>query len=1221
MQKFYTRRKKLARKAAAFMSAVMLFSSEAGVFMQDMAYVSAADDEAEGGDVQAEETPEDKGAVTTATDGAFSVTAGELQYGEDGSNANGNLDAIFAPELTVDGVKKVLGTDYTVSYKFFTDKAAAEAVTKENFDEAEGVELASVNAGTEIYAVVKAAAADTDYLVSLQLSVAKRLVSVSYKGSTDAAIEGRDVAEDGSYVIAAEDVDYSGFDLSFADGFVYTADASALFSGDITLDLSAVDLSEDSFSNVPMEVELDPAFDDNYELDKNIHGDYYIVKAQYYVVFAANNNGETFMQTYAFPSYDYKGTAAELLDKLGKTDEVLSKEDGAYNLNGFLDPTTDTLVGWTAYIDGFNASKARALSDYKSSDSYSTINVNADASTYEEYSNGKKLELNGRRDYLFVAEISKAAADNIYVSVIPSVFYDARAHVALGSKTKRNKEMADLRVKVNYSMSGEQSGVEYYTELRNGTDYTLEYFNNTDASMAVSENGTYVPVKTGEARPHVKITGKGRYAGFEATVYFDILPTNLGASEWTYEYLHEKDSTYIDGHNYYGEDYPYTYIGSNKADFYGINKATYLLKKGKVSGINPRVTKHFYSYGYDRDYRRTSNYTYAYLDLVQGKDYQLELYKWNTEGSCWELVEGVTDPNKLTEAGDYLVLVRGMGNYCGAVYGSGENVFASGKDTEGYTNPPHDLSNGHQFRIADSMDYDLSTASISIGVKSVNWDGNMRNSASFNIVVKDKKKNVLTEGIDYHVDFVPKYANRNGAYGGQKISASNKYTVRIVGIGDYYNSKQGGKVTIKGSKLNKKWFELSGTSIVLTEAGISAGLTMSDQSDPKFVGYYTKTSGSNRKVIAGGMRYNYSTYSGDSYSGEAFEPTSSVKFSIKTAKVKKMKLADAIKNGYIRFTVSDNGVYNVKGAVPDSIKYETGKYSSGTFSDYDLYDGWTCGFSVYEPDSTSSIGNVTLKFSFKNNKKVGQKAEVTAKVINSDILTGSAKIGNFTVSTKNVKTVGDYHYMPDVYDMAVSSVFAIVTDELKSKGRLDKPNVKLYQVYRDKNGIKHAAALNAKQYKVIAGEELGTNHIAVSTYAVNGTAAGFNFDPGYESPGAYVGIYALYNAELKPADIKAVNISGLEQEIAVNNGVIDNSYAPVFTGVSITPFVDKVKAANAELDYEADYELWFGDNTAAGDKSGMIFVNPRYNKALDTYEYGGSAMINFKITPADAIRL
>ena len=211
--------------------------------------------------------------------------------------------------------------------------------------------------------------------------------------------------------------------------------------------------------------------------------------------------------------------------------------------------------------------------------------------------------------------------------------------------------------------------------------------------------------------------------------------------------------------------------------------------------------------------------------------------------------------------------------------------------------------------------------------------------------------------------------------------------------------------------------------------------------------------------------------------------------------------------------------------------------------------------------------------------------------------------------------------MPDVYDMATSEVFAIVTDELKSKGRLDKPNVKLYQVYRDKNGVKHAAALNAKQYKVIAGEELGTNHIAVRTYAVNGTAAGFNFDPGYEAPGAYVGIYALYNAELKPADIKAINISGLEQEIAVNNGVIDSSFAPVFTGVSITPFVDKVKAANAELAYEADYELWFGDNTAAGDKSGMIFVNPRYNKGLDTYEYGGSAMINFKITPADAIRL
>ena len=418
---------------------------------------------------------------------------------------------------------------------------------------------------------------------------------------------------------------------------------------------------------------------------------------------------------------------------------------------------------------------------------------------------------------------------------------------------------------------------------------------------------------------------------------------------------------------------------------------------------------------------------------------------------------------------------------------------------------------------------------------------------------------------------------------------------------------------------------MSGSSVTVTAAGIAAGVVMDNNKDPHYVGYYNTYASSGKITVhVGGARYKGNNSNYDSYSGEAFDPVSSVKLKIKAVKSEKMKLSDAIRNGYITFTVSDNGGYNIKGAVPDSISYTSGKSGSGYWSEYDLYNGCQIGVSVYEPDSYNSLGHVNLIINIKNNKKVDGKAEVTAKVADKNsFLTGSAKIGSFTVSAREILTIGDYHnYIPDVYDMANSSVFAVVTDELKSKGSLSKPNVKLYQVYRDKNGTKHAGALNAKQYEVVPGNELGSNHIAISTYAANGTASGFNFVPSFETaPGAYVGVFALYNARLTAADITAVNISGLSPEYAVNNGQIDNTYAPEFTGQAITPFIDRIKTVKGGLDFASDYKLGFGDNIAAGEKGGKVYISTMYNKTMDTYEYGGTVEISFKITPAKAIQL
>ena len=52
-------------------------------------------------------------------------------YMDDLFDDQGNLDTIFAPALSVGGVKLVQNTDYTVSYRFFDDPEAAAAIEAE----------------------------------------------------------------------------------------------------------------------------------------------------------------------------------------------------------------------------------------------------------------------------------------------------------------------------------------------------------------------------------------------------------------------------------------------------------------------------------------------------------------------------------------------------------------------------------------------------------------------------------------------------------------------------------------------------------------------------------------------------------------------------------------------------------------------------------------------------------------------------------------------------------------------------------------------------------------------------------------------------------------------------------------------------------------------------------------------------------------------------------
>lgn len=98
-------------------------------------------------------------------------------------------------------------------------------------------------------------------------------------------------------------------------------------------------------------------------------------------------------------------------------------------------------------------------------------------------------------------------------------------------------------VTVTYTYT-EQNGAEKTVKLAKGTDYTVTYANNVNASVykTVGEDGaiSYVPINANKA-PTVKITGKGNFAGVRTTenlkpngqaegakFTFQIMPRDLG---------------------------------------------------------------------------------------------------------------------------------------------------------------------------------------------------------------------------------------------------------------------------------------------------------------------------------------------------------------------------------------------------------------------------------------------------------------------------------------------------------------------------------------------------------------------------------------------------------------------------------------------------------------------------------------------------------------------
>ncbi len=1160
----------------------------------------------------------------------FNLYPSALMYGEDGSNADGNLDAVFNPVLFIDDELYDLydvtdgSGDYKVRYKFVSANEAESIDTvsvnnAEDFDALDGIVLDTVNAGTDLYAVAllepvseKALAKITKDIVSVNsVTIAKRKVSLRFEADPGFKLDSKAVSDNGLYTVSQNVSECGSFAIESMEGSMTKEaleNANRILSAsendaEIVFDLSDIEVDEDAWMEIPMEYTPDPGFDENFEIVGNIFGNVYTLKAHYYITFRAQNNGQSKLLTYEIPKESAPVTIPAFLSSIGALETVNT-------MDGLILPDSDCeITGWTMRIDGMDR-------EYRLDHDFS------------DTSQSQYQVLNPGTDYYLGAEIAKLLADGMYVSIETNVYYSARAHVlSEGQGSSDKKKVADIDLYI-YTRD--------HKRLIAGKDFTVTYKNNTNASMRLDEEGVYQPLYTDNSRrPLISIKGKGVYKGFSADVYFEILPQNLSGSEYYY-YTDTKIS--------------------------GLSNSYYIDTKGKLSKkVDIKVTNTYYYY-------KSKQKKYK-VQLKEKKDYIPSLYRWNDEG-YWE-EQSFSDPNMILLAGDYLYMIRGTGNYCGGVYSAAENgLFNDGKEN-GYANPAHEdfdgsyIPDSYQFRVTNGDDYwNLERAEIKIKKRSIRFDGKYHDASSFGVSVsigKGKNKVKLIEGVHYRINYTSaeysyRYTDKNNniwvgrksdhLQTGDTFRKANRYDFTISAIegSGYFGVKKSKKsLKISGIRLRPNYFTIDRSSLdyldsnshprmMLTLAGVRAGLTSNSGSNYS-VGFYYDS-------------YNMTPgkhYCGIYALGDGVDHERNI---VRYWKRGRMSIQGAIKRGIIGVSFTD-GKYNAGGALPETITITYPKYTYNSSTLKYTYEktSYTVHpeYNDYKVDIQIALGNTysatykpqKLTFHFSNNKKAGAGAKVIIK--GSGVFGGKAKknasgaklgysvipfvIGNDTM----IPAIDDSFYLylngkkTGYINALRGNIYAVLCEDEKGKkgATLDRPKVKLYQGYyknvsdRDNNRVS-LAPLKPDQYKAIAGRKYDENAVEIlleqnGNPLITGIEIGENVRVN--------GYYALYDSK---ATIESAVITYNDSEYTISAKDIPDI---VYAGSPIWPSVVSVRLSDGTELSADDVRLYYNYNVTSGKKKGSITIKLAYNVKNGTFKYGGSSTFKFNITDAPNVTL
>ena len=828
-----------------------------------------------------------------------------------------------------------------------------------------------------------------------------------------------------------------------------------------------------------------------------------------------------------------------------------------------------------------------------------------------------------KMDYTFTAVMKRALADDMNIVITPAVYFDGKSHVSTAEPftlKKAKSSINDLQISVLD---------DYGSYLRYGTDYKVTYKNNINASMKINDDGAYERLSLPDSkRPQVQITGIGNYAGFSATAFFDILPYNFG----------EKNS--------------YSFNGNFCGWISGV-KTSYTLKAGKAlnSEIKPTITCYNY-------------YSGKTTTLKQGKDYVLRFYRYNEAGK-W-IYETSVD-----KTGRWLCTARGIGNYCGTVFGqyidSSNAVFNDG--TQGATLNPavcdykgSDVPAG-QFKV-DAGDKDLSKATVTIKKASVKYKHGTYYTgdySSLGIVVK-LDGYTLNEGVDYKVvydgnDFMyvrglnlsnnVYQTDTHSAVFENRIWMANTYKVIIEAIDNnpsgYYGSCTAKKkVTINGVKINPKWFLIStaskkydgqygggGSFKYSWDCGVGFAET-----DTLMYGHYTDSGTLRTYDYMGGLEdiFNSSYKTGKSYdyAVQLFTEYSKLPGTYSRTvvplgpgvnrganthvnfKINAISMKEGLKKNLIKITAGE-AEYNAGGAFPGSLSiYFNGNLNNVTMS----YNNQSFYLTDKDGDSTRVILTAT------NNTSTGT-AYLTVKG-DGKVFKGSvAKAASYNVKTKNV-SVSNIHVLEDsdyaiVYGKKTDTVYTsssnpvgtlyATCEAVKADGTTPKYKIDLYQsYYADEEGYYADRA----KLKKLSPNQYKLNLAGTGTYKVIVTSAADSKKAGLFFAGApeLDKNYSVFDEAVTILSA-TVTYKGKDYTLPADAKTLAVDY----TGSQIR-FSDvknvTIKSSSGEVTLTPDYfDVVYGDNLVAGKNKGSMTVILK--KGSSGFKYGGSKKFTFNI--------
>ena len=923
------------------------------------------------------------------------------------------------------------------------------------------------------------------------------------------------------------------------------------------------------------------------------------------ITFVGRNNGEYKTMRFRNDHNVTGGLAIKaILEAVGNYSNVINgmiDEEGAL----FDDSKNEYITGWKVTVDGVGE-------EYLSNDL-----------TYPD--SGYDYMIQSGKDYYFTAIGQKGVCPDsygFYIESIPSVIYNGRQHVIADIPLKNgdlSSKTNDLKVSVVYKME----------TLRPNVDYSIKYNNNKEASLKMDDNynGIFEQKYTDPSkRPSVTVTGKGQYAGFSATAYFDIYPYNFGKEK-------------------------------SHAQISGLDNA-YVLKDGKVQGkIAPKIT--------------LTHEGMKEITLKDGRDYEIAIYKGDKSGKGQWLFWQKGSTQNLVAPGKYLFAVRGKGNYCGVYCGQADAMnfqlspaypFICETYTESFA--------PWQFALTEETVYDLADMKINIGKPVINHsiDKKVYTPDDFQISVsykKDKKWEEVPKDC-YSVTFtsgeypyirsitssnIPNIDYTNSAFSPYtsegKVAMAGSYTVTVkaktynslglVGILTGKNKVRLKGITPKNSQLKQRTIKYDGSND-FGPVYVTAGLPYDLIVDAKNALNYHIDGGTDSLFPSSTMAL-YHRYVGEDIGAKVVYPykpfndrmpgTYTAEFipvgsAIDHDKVLKctykrvgisLKEAEDKKNPdtnsplfKVDMSEADNTL-NVNGTMPNKLTIDF----NGNKNVINKSQLLCNGAAVTLRDQYSN--EIDVRIYAYNNKEPGQ----AYIVIEGDGMVFKGKSSKYYFSVNEMPVSSSILVInPDTYNYSAYGILYASMNPMQKNWKKsvypENPNITLYQAYykNEKDFKEHRLSygkVDKKFYKLELVDLDTTHHNYFQVDVKNGTKQGFSFASSVKLNQSYT----VYGDK--------ANITSIDVEYEGNSYILpDTKPSLVFTGGQIRPTVKKV-FVNGEPVTSNDYIVTYGNNFEAGKKKGSVTITLIRNSATKEFKKGGTKTFFFDITPAPGVTL